>query len=125
MRSRESEIDENDGDGDQEPVAGDGEQPRVARVAFVDETARRTSLDVARPAGEQRSDSAVRTAPRHAAPERREHESDAGMRAIAETIAHREWIETSVRRTRPSTRDRARAATTHSAGSARQRRRRR
>ena len=96
-RSRESEIDENDGDGDREPVADDGEQPRVAGVAFVDEAARRTSLDVVRPAGEQRSDSAMRTAPRHAAPERCEHESDAGMRTIAETIAHREWISVQAR----------------------------
>src|SRR5436853_5591152 len=62
MGAAVAEVDEDDDRGDRQPIAHDREGPRVARVALVDQTTHRATFEVMRPAREERTLAAVRTA---------------------------------------------------------------
>jgi len=70
MRPPESEIDQRDDDGDRDAVADDRERPGVAGVTLEHESAGTASLEMMRPAGEQRALAAVRTPAARAAANR-------------------------------------------------------
>src|SRR4051812_667763 len=79
MRTHHSEIDQEDDAANRQPVADDGEGPRVAGVAYEDQAADRTAVQL-RPAGKEPPVAAVRTAVAQSAPERRLDQLRAGQR---------------------------------------------
>lgn len=73
-----AEIHDRDAYGDRQSVAHDREEPGIAGIPFEDEAADRTPFDVP-PAGEQRSDSAVRALSGDAASKRRADRPETGV----------------------------------------------
>ena len=70
MRPHHSEIDQDDKHGNGQPIADDGERPRVTGITREDQTADRTAFEL-RPPGKQGPFAAVRTAFAQPAPDRR------------------------------------------------------
>ncbi len=67
MLSEQPEIHEDDGHGHGDAIADDREGPRVSRVAFEDQTADRTAVEMMSPSGKQGAASAVGTVPAESA----------------------------------------------------------
>ena len=70
MRADHSEIDQDDNHGNRQPIADDGEGPRIAGITCEDQTADRTAFKM-RPPGKQWPFAAVRTAFAQPAPKHR------------------------------------------------------